>query len=261
MKNIIIVIGLYISASLFSQLTAQGPPITADKPIMLGGKTMILRSLAEARSTTQGDFLAIPIIYHYLTSSNSLIGLHVPLVSYRFEGEPSNKGFGLGDISILGKYQFYRKDGTGRTFRLVAKTFQTLPTGKDIDFDVYSSGRYQSYYAVVAGYESLKYGISNEIGYQLSPSNSNDEIRYKLGFGLPLLKQRYPVNQINLYFEYQSSWFTESNEYMMLYAQGVQYAKGRVTLEAAIQVPLIEDRAFIRQRDYSLFIGTRVILN
>jgi len=261
MKNYISILLLLSSIATTVDLSAQGPPITADKPIMLGGGTMILQSLVESRSTTQGHFTAIPIVYHYLPTSNSLIGLHLPFVGYSFDGDFGNSGFGLGDISLLGKYQFYRKDGTGKTFRLVAKTLQTFPTGKELNYEIYSSGMYQSYYGLVAGYESLKHGISNELGYQLSPSGNNDEIRYKLGFGLPLLRPTYPVNQLNLYFEDQSSWFVEQDEYLMLYAQGIQYARGRYTIEAAVQVPLVEDRVFARQRDYSLFFGTRIILN
>lgn len=261
MKKYILALALIISVIKSEEVTAQGPPITADKPIMLGGSTMILRTLMESRSNTQGHFTSIPIIYHYLPTSNSLVGVHIPMVGFSFDGEPERSGFGLGDISILAKYQFYRSDGTGRTFRIVGKTFQTLPTGKALEFGTHSSGEYQSYFGVVAGYESLKHGISNEIGYNWAPSDIEDEVRYKLGFGLPLLKPTYPVNQLNLYFEYQSSWFPEANEYMMLYAQGLQYAKGRYTFEAAVQVPLIQNRAFIRERNYSLLFGTRVILN
>jgi len=77
---------------------------------------------------------------------------------------------------------------------------------------------------------------------------------------LPLLKPAYPVNQINLYFEYQNSWFTELNEYMLLYAQGIQYAKGRLTVEASVQFPLVQKLDVVSERDFSIFLGTRVIL-
>ncbi len=260
MKNVIVVLVLSIGASLLT-LRAQGPAITSDSPIMLGGETMILRTLVETRNTTQGQLTAYPLIFQYLTSSNSAVTVQVPFVNFSFDGDLSEKRFGLGDISIEGKYQFYRKDGKARTFRVLAKTVQTIPTGEELNFETYSSGFYQSYFGVFAGYESLKRGITNELGYVLSPSGNNDELRYKLGFGMPLLKPSYPVNQLNLYFEYTSRWFTEFDEYSMLFAQGVQYAKGRYTIEAAVQIPLIQNRAFIRQANYSLFFGSRVILN
>ena len=236
---------------------AQGPPITGDKPIMLSANTWVVKSLTEIRKTEKGTFVKAPVIVHYLPTSNFLVGVHVPFVNYNFE-EGTN-GQTLGDIEILGKYQFHRKDQMGKTFRVVLKTLQTLPTGKSLQLDAISNGNFQSYWGLVAGYETIKYGISNELGYNLSPSDERDELRYKLGFGLPLLKPTYPVNQINLYFEYQNSWFIEENDFLMLYAQGIQYAKGRVTMEAALQFPLIQTIPKEVQRKFSLFLGTRYV--
>jgi len=220
---------------------AQGPPITGGKPIMLGANSWLVKSLTEIRKTEEGTFVKLPVMVHYLPTANTLLGVHLPFVNYKFNEGAS--GQTLGDIELLGKYMFYRKDEMGKTFRVVLKTIQTLPTGKSL----------------VAGYETIKYGISNELGYNISPSNDRDELRYKLGFGLPLLKPTYPVKQINLYFEYQSSWFHVVNDFMLLYAQGIQYAKGRVTMEASLQLPLIQTISEDEQRKFSLFLGSRFV--
>ena len=195
----------------------------------------------------------MPLTVHYLTSSNSLIGLHIPMVS-----SPTSDAT-LGDIQFLYKYQFYRKDQMGKTFRVVAKTLQTFPTGPDYGFMGISNGVYQGYYALVAGYENVKLGISNELGFASIPSMTMDEWRYKLGFGLPLLPSTYPVKQINLYFETQQSWFPQLESYMFLYAQGIQYAVKRLTLEASFQLPVNTITSPLLQRDYSIFLGTRYI--
>jgi len=239
------------------QSAAQGPPITADKPIMLGAGSWIIKSLTEIRKTSTGTFVKAPLMIHYLPTSNSLVAVHLPLVSYNFQDGGS--GQALGDVELLAKYQFYQKDGMGKTFRVVAKTLQTLPTGKALGVDGISTGDYHGYFGVVAGYESIKYGISNELGFNVSPSSDLDELRYKLGFGLPLLPSIYPVKQINLYFEYQNSWFTSMNEYMLLYAQGIQYARGQVTVEAAIQFPLVQTISELEKRTFSVFLGTRYV--
>ncbi len=239
------------------QSTAQGPPITTDKPIMLGANNWIIKSLTEIRKTDRGTFVKAPLMIHYLPTSNSLVAVHLPLVTYNFQDGGS--GQTLGDVELLAKYQFYRKDGMGKTFRMVAKTLQTLPTGKALDIDGISTGNYHGYLGIVAGYESIKYGISNELGFNLSPSNDLDEFRYKLGFGLPLLPSVYPVKQINLYFEYQNSWYPVIDEFMLLYAQGIQYAKGRVTVEASIQFPLVQDISEVERRKFSVFLGTRYV--
>lgn len=234
---------------------AQGPPITADKPIMLGAKSFTTKTLMEFRNTERGSFSYIPLMLHYLPTSNTLVAVHLPYIGYDIEGGAS--GSGLADIKILGKYQFLRKDATGKTFRLVAKTVQTLPTGQELDLMELSTGIYQGYYGIVAGYETLKYGISNEVGYNWMPDGTLDEFRYKLGFGLPLLKPQYPNKQINLYFEYTNSWLTERDWYMLLYAQGIQYARKNITFDLSVQVPLVNDVPDDRQFRYSLFLGTR----
>lgn len=234
---------------------AQGPPITGDKPIMLGGGSFTTKTLTELRTTERGRFTYVPLMLHYLPSSNSLLAVHLPYIGYNFEN--GGNGGGLADIKLLGKYQFYRKDATGKTFRVVAKTIQTLPTGNDLDLIDLSTGEYAGYYGIVAGYETLKYGISSEIGYNWMPNGTLDELRHKLGFGLPLLKPQYPNKQLNLYFEYTNSWVVERDWYQLLYAQGIQYAGKNITFDLAIQVPLVNDVDLGRELRYSLFLGTR----
>lgn len=236
-------------------LQAQGPPITADNPIMLGGGSFTVITLAELRKTQRGSFSYVPIMLHYLPTANTLIAVHLPYIGYDLSD--LGTGSALADIKIMGKYQFIRKDAMGKTFRVVAKTIQTLPTGEELDAMDLSTGKYAGYYGIVAGYESLKYGISNEMGYNAMPDGSMDEFRYKLGFGLPLLKPQYPNEQINLYFEYTNSWLPERNGYQLLYAQGIQYASKNITLDLAVQAPLVNDVPAAQKLKYSLFLGSR----
>ncbi|MGB2129731.1 MAG: hypothetical protein ACPHXR_09675 [Flavicella sp.] len=248
-----ITFGLLCMLLFVNKVQAQGPPITVDKPILLGSDSWVLKSLTEVRKTNQGIFTKVPITVHYLTSSNSLIGIHLPMVS-----SPSSQN-NFGDLQFLFKYQFYRKDQMGKTFRIIAKTLQTLPTGSDYKIIGISNGIYQGYYALVAGYENVNLGISNELGFASMPNTEMNEWRYKLGFGLPLLPATYPVKQINLYFETQQSWFPQSETYMFLYAQGLQYAIKRLTVETSFQFPLTNINNPLLQRDYSIFLGTRYI--
>lgn len=251
MKNIFRVLVLFAFAKAYSQ----GPPITGDKPIMLGGKSFTTKTLIELRNNARGSIFYAPLMLHYLPSSNSLVAVHIPLVSYSLNDLGS--GTNLADIKLLGKYQFFRKDGTGKTWRITAKTIQTLPTGEELDIIEISTGRYQGYYGIVSGYETLKYGISGELGYNWIPNGTLDDFRAKLGFGLPLLKPQYPNKQLNLYFEYASVLVPERDWYQLLYAQGVQYALKNVTFDLALQLPLVQDIPESRALNYSLFIGSR----
>ncbi len=259
MKKTVFCLIIFLTFISIRGLQAQGPPITGDKPIMLGAKRTVIKTLTEIRKTDTGLYTAVPLMVHYLPTSNFLVGVHIPYIRYNMDGT-GEKGNALGDIQLLLKYQFYKKDKTGKTLRMVAKTVQSLPTGKDIGFGGWSMDAYQGYIAWVTGYETIKYGISSELGYNAMAGGDQDELRYKLGFGLPLLKPSYPVNQINLYFEYQSSWFPKLDEYQLFYSQGIQYAKGRFTWEAAFQFPLIQDISELDKRSFSIFLGTRYVI-
>ena len=251
MKHIIMVSLMVIA---FAKAYSQGPPITADKPIMLGGGSFTMKTLTEIRNTERGTAVYAPVMLHYLPTSNSLVAIHLPYINYDLADA---SGSSFADMKIMGKYQFYRKDGMGKTFRMVAKTLQTLPTGEELDLMELSTGKYSGYYGVVAGLETLKYGISSEIGYNSMPDGTLDEFRTKLGFGLPLLKPVYPNNQLNLYFEYTSSWLHERDWYQLMYAQGIQYARKNITFDLALQLPLVQDMPDNRKFNYSLFLGTR----
>ena len=222
---------------------------------MLGGGSFTTKTLVEIRNTERASAVYMPLMLHYLPTSNSLVAVHIPYLDYELEGLES--GSALADIKLLGKYQFFRKDATGKTFRMVAKTIQSLPTGKALDLMGISTGLYEGYFGLVSGYETLKYGISTEVGYNWMPNGTLDEFRFKLGFGLPLLKPQYPNKQLNLYFEYASISLVERDWYQLLYAQGIQYALKNVTFDLALQLPLIQDMPDIRELNYSVFLGTR----
>jgi hypothetical protein len=224
---------------------------------MLGAKRVVLKTLSEFRQMPRGWALKAPAMVHYLPTSNTLLGVYVPFVYTDLNTESPSF---LGDISLVTKYQFYKKDGKGKTFRMVLKGLQTLPTGAPLELEDMSMGVFQSYWGVIAGYESIKYGISSELGYNFSIVPSMNEARMKLSFGLPLLPPSYPVKQVNLFFEYQASYWSNAQEYLMLYAQGVQYAKGRVTLEASVQWPLLQQVRLERERLYSIYLGMRYVI-
>jgi hypothetical protein len=251
----ILFLALMIAIGGIEGIRAQGPPITADNPIMLGGGSFTVKTLTEIRKIERGRFSYVPIMLQYLPAASTLVAVQLPYISYNLNDLGS--GSALADIKIIGKYQFIRKDAMGKTFRVVAKTVQTLPTGEELDAMDLSMGKYAGYYGFVAGYETLKYGISNEVGYNSMPDGTMDEFRYKLGFGLPLLKPQYPNEQINLYFEYTNSWLPERSGYQLLYAQGVQYASKNITLDLAVQAPLVNDVPAAQKLKYSLFLGSR----
>src|SRR6056297_3113101 len=103
MKHTLLLVGILILYTSFS--IAQGPPITADKPIMLGAGSLTSRTLTEIRYTERGTFTYLPIMISYLPSSNTMVGVDIPYLNYDIDNGPS--GSSLADIKITGKYQFF----------------------------------------------------------------------------------------------------------------------------------------------------------
>lgn len=260
MKIKILVLGIFLCFST-SLVLAQGPPISSDKPIMLAQGNVVVKTLSEYRQTDLGTFIRVPLMVHYIAHPKILLGVHLPFASHSFNTENSlfKNGSSLADIELLAKYQFFRKDQMAKTLRMVIKTIQTLPTGKKYEIEGISTGTYQSYISWVTGYETIKYGVSHELGLRLSSDKMYNELMHKFGVGLPLLKPLYPVKQVNLYFEYSNTFMFHHQAFMMLYAQGVQYAIKRLTIETAIQFPLIQTENVPNPRQFSWLIGTRYV--
>jgi len=86
MKFKIILVTLLL-VGVASNIMAQGPPITADKPIMLSGGTMLIKTLTEVRKTDRGTFTRAPLMVHYVLSNKLIAAVHLPYVSYNFTDE------------------------------------------------------------------------------------------------------------------------------------------------------------------------------
>ncbi len=252
--------GLLLLAYAVPRSFAQGPPITLDKPIMLGEHKGVLRPYLKFANNARRDFTAFVLEGDYNVSNAFAVGAEVPLVYDRLDKT------GLGDVRLTAKHQFYRKDGMGKTVRLAAKGRQTFATGRDAETMTLGMGHAMSYLGFLAARESLALGTQFEIGYGFVPGNRRlSQLNYKLGFGLPLLEAAYPVKQVNLYFETEGlnlRNFEGDAQYGYYYAQGLQYAIGRFTYDLSVQFPLAQRLRGSpgMERRVSVLLGLRVIL-
>jgi len=251
-----------------TKLQAQGPPISGDKPIMLGAKAQVVKNTNEYRKTTEGWYMHNVLKYHYIINKNLLVAVHLPwATAERTAGDdPLEKTSGFGDLAFVVKPQFFRKDGKAKTFRMAGKLMQTFPTGVNLGEADISFKGYKTHVAIVAGYETLKYGILGETGYRYQSGDFSDQLVSKFGIGLPLLKPTYPVKQINLYFQYESVYNIQDNRYKLFYGQGIQLAYDQFTIDFEVQIPLIQTEGNHahhthdhEKRLYSLVFGGRYI--
>jgi len=246
---------------------AQGPPILTDKPIMMGaGRGMVMTS-ARYRENDLVKYTYIPIMFHYDMTENTEFSIMPSLVI----SDALRRDVEIGDLQAIFKYQFFRKDRIGKTVRFAAKIDQTFPTGPDTHTADLGLGTWRTYLGIVGGMESLKLGVQSELGYSfMAAGHMADMLEYKLGFGFPLLKPSYPVNQLNLYLEtegftmmpVQHNEHTYRMQSALFYAPGIQYAINKWTFDLSVQLPLYQDLPDnpLWERDFSVIAGFRIII-
>jgi hypothetical protein len=243
----------------FSMTHSQGPPITIDKPIMLGAGKGTARALLRMVQTAELDFQAMVLEGDYNLSNSLAVGADVPvMLGSNFLQKP------FGDVSAMLKYQFVRIDGQGKSLRIAAKAKQGFATGRKLETPLIGMGHHMTYGGVLAAYESLKLGLQSEMGYSVMYGGAHlNNLNYKFGIGLPLLKPTYPVNQVTVYLETEGQNFKQhhgKSQYGYFVAPGLQYARKRFTFDLSVQVPLAQQLQPSLFRKWSGLVGARVIL-
>lgn len=255
MNKIII---LVISFLFAITVVAQGPPIFTDTPIMLGLEGRGIRTFGSIVSKENANAYIQPVVFPFNISTNWQVGAIAPFVSISPDGLDTRSG--IGDVKIFTKYQLYKKDGKAKTFRGLIKLTETFPTGNSSRAPALGTSAYQTTLSLVNGYITTRYGIYGEFGYNITSDGLPDNFIYNIAFGLPLLPQKYPPKQLNLFLELNGNYVLEVGNNLFL-SPGIQYIAGRkVLFESGIQLPL-DDSAPIGQRtDYILRIGTRILI-
>jgi hypothetical protein len=252
---IVLIINTLLSINSF----AQGPPITLDKPIMLGEKKGTVRPMFKIINSDTRSFKTFIADADYNFTNNLATMIEVP-----FTFGATDVKAGLGDIAVGLKYQFYTKNGMGKTLRIAAKAKNMFATGKKLETPIIGMGHNMTYVGILAARESLKFGVQAELGYNIVPSATHlGNLDYKLGFGLPCFEAVYPVDQLNLYFEFEGMNMQKhlgENQYAYYYAQGIQYAKNIYTYDLSLQFPLKQQVPSSYQRNFILLLGMRVII-
>lgn len=240
---------------LAGNLLAQGPAIYTDSPVLLGLEGGAVRTFGKYISKKNATVYVQPIMIPYNLTAKLFIGAGVPYISKMPKGEKSQSGFG--DVFAFAKYVILQKDKTGKTFRSAVKVSETFPTGKTN----IGSGVYQTGIGLVNGYITTKYGIYAEVDYNFASGNLPGELIYNFAFGLPLLPQKYPPKQLNIYLEFTGDYIVDNKANNLFIAPGAQYIAGRrILLESGIQIPLVEDAPETQKTNFMYLLGIRILI-
>lgn len=246
-----------LASLLCYEAAAQGPPIFTETPLMLGLEGGGIRTFGKYISKENVTVYMHPIAVPYGITSKWQIGGIAPLVNIKPDGMKSL--FGLGDVKLFTKIQLHQKDGKGKTFRTLIKLTQSFPTGNTTDIPALGSGAYETAIGLVSGYITTKFGIYSEVAYNIKSNNLRDVFVYNVAVGYPLLPQKYPPKQINLFLELNGN--TDNTNHSLFISPGVQYIAGkRVLFETGIQLPIIDDVPKTQKTNFMYTLGTRVLI-
>ncbi len=257
MKKICIIFLFLLSIGI--DVSAQGPPIFTDTPIMLGLEGRGIRTFGNIVSKENANAYVHPVAFPYNINNKWQVGVIAPFVSKSPDNLDTRSG--LGDMKIFTKYQIYQNDGKGKTTRSLIKLTETLPTGDVSEAPPLGADEWQTTISIVSGHITTKYGIYTELGYNISGNTLPDNFIYNVAFGYPLLPQKYPPKQVNLFLEMNGNYVFDDIGNNLFISPGVQYIAGRkVLFESGIQLPLDEAAPEGQQTNFILRIGTRILI-
>jgi len=224
---------LLISTSIY----AQGPPIFTDSPLLLGLEGGGIRTFGKYISTESGQTFIQPLVVPYNVTTDFQIGGIQPYVFRSSEDGESQSGFG--NFTLFGKYSIIQIDGRAKTFRALLKYTQTFTTGAS-NVSVNANA---SQFSIVTGYVTINYGIYGTVGYSFVSSNLSNNLIYNFAFGYPLLPQKYPPFQLNLFMELNGTHTLDVDQHLLFVSPGLQLMTSSTFLiETGVQIPLVDDR-------------------
>ena len=256
MKKILFIL---FSITFGTGVFAQGPPIFTETPILLGLDGGGIRTFGRFIVKENATIYVQPIGIPYNITSKTQVGIVGLFINKNPNAIKAVSGFG--DLTFFAKQQLYKKDGKGKTFRIIAKLDQVFPTGKTNTTPSIGNDSWQSQLSLVTGFVTLKYGVYGQVGYNITSNDLTDNLIYNFAFVYPLLPQKYPPNQINLNIGFNGNYKTDIKSTSVFLSSGVQWIVSKTTLfETGIQFPLIEEVTNAQKTKYTLTLGTRILI-
>ncbi len=232
---------------------------------------------------------AVSVLGYGVNGDLALFGV-VPYVDKRRElteggSRRSRSAAGLGDVSLFGRYTAFKDNFRGGNFRIAPFAGVELPTGNDDEGDSFGrlpasvqpgSGSWDPFGGVVLTYQTLDFQIDAQVSYK-GNTEANDfefgdvarldaSLQYRLwprelGGGVPGFL--YGIVEANLVYrdENRTGGLDDANSggTSLFLVPGLQYVTKRWIVEAAVQLPAIQDlNGTALEKDYIVRAGFRV---
>ena len=216
--------------------------------------------------------LAFPLVGVYgVTAKLTLFGI-VPILDKNLEvttpqGRLTRKTSGLADVRFFARYTVFQANRRGQTMRLAPFAGVELPTGTDDAVDALGrlpgplqlgSGSWDPFMGLVFSRQSFAWQVDVSASYKFTTGTNDfqfgDEVRLDVATKVRLLPRHlsgglpsflYANAETNLIWqdENHSGGAVDLNSGGATWylAPGLQYVTKRIILEAAVQLPVVQD--------------------
>ena len=230
----------------------------------------------------------VSVLGYGVTSDLALFGV-IPYVDKDLKttisGERrTHSANGLGDISLFGRYIFFKNNFPGGNFRVAPFAGVETPTGDDDESDAFGrkpasvqpgSGSWDPFGGIVATYQVLDFQVDAQVSYKANTEANDFEfgdvarldasLQYRLW--PPSLKGGVPgflYGVLEANFIHQDKNRSgggkdpNSGGTRLFLVPGLQYVTKRWIVEAAVQLPIVQDlNGTALENDYIVRAGFR----
>ena len=236
-------------------LLSSGPSFAHDPIFGLGAHTLYQGGYGlevEWEGEEAGDEKESAIKYHisYGVTPDFTIALVVPQFLDKDDG--TNSSSGLGDLSLRGKYRFFRKDAPGSTTGIALNLGLKLPSGDETKAPPTGTGSADYLFGLAYTYESLRNYFFTDFSYRVNRSANNirkgNVFFYDIAYGIRPWRADYLkpdlVLVVELNWEHEEKTRInkiknkDSGGKRLFVSPGFLLSRRNVMLKGGVQIPV-----------------------
>ena len=203
----------------------------------------------------------------------------------RVAGGPKRSNSGIGDTTLFGRYTLHQRDWPGRTLRVGGVAGIKAPTGDDDESDGLGrlpaglqsgTGSWDAFVAGVVSYQRLDFGVDAQLSYRANTQANNFEAGDQIQLDASYQHRLWPgdissdtrgflygVLEFNIIYRDNNKLAgqtdPDSGGTTVFITPGIQYAAKKVILEAAAQLPVVQNlNGSALESDFILRGGFRI---
>ena len=265
-------------------------PVSEGEFLLRGQAKYILSSGDPSSADRELSVWAAPTVFVYGASEKIALFGVFPWLDKSLDittpmGRVSRGDSGIGDFRFLARYTLGQWDNSGETFRLAPFVGLEVPTGNDDERDSLGflpaplqlgSGSWDPMVGTIFTWQTLAWQFDSSVSYKFNTAANGyqfgDEARLDLSFQYRLLPRvlgdgvpgfLYGVVESNLIWrdrdQLSATDIPASGGTIWYLAPGIQYVTERWILEAAVQLPVVQNlNGSALENDFIVTAGFRV---